>query len=132
MSTQETNRRRFPRFTLQPMYTPVSVHLAGDNAPMFEGHAYDISEGGIMFELDRPIAPGTSVYAQVTLPAPCVCDDDPAETRSIMVQGNVVWTDDSEPGPVRMALAISRFARHIDRERLLRAISTGRLSRRAA
>lgn len=126
------NRRRFERFALQPMYTPVCVReIDGDASPL-EGHAYDVSEGGIRFELDRAVAKGARVTMQITLPS----GQGPIEStrgceRSVIVFGNVVWQDDSEPGPVRMALAITSFARLGDRERLLKSLGSGRYLRAA-
>ncbi len=126
----DINRRKFERFVVSPMYCPVSLRPITEDRFGYEGHAYDISEGGIMFEMDRPFEPGTGVAVQITLPGdhPHELDSD----RSIYVMGNVVWVDDSEPGPVRMAIAFTRFARFGDRERLLRGLSRGMLLRRAA
>lgn len=124
------NRRRFERFALSPMYTEVKVCSLQGPLPTFEGHAYDVSEGGVQFELDRHLAPGTPVAMELTFPGAAF---DPFDTtgNTVVVVGNVVWADDSEPGPVRMALAITRFARDTDRERLLKQMSRGRISRAA-
>jgi hypothetical protein len=122
------NRRRFERFALRPMYTRVVVRLVADQSYDFEGHAYDVSEGGIRFELDRPIDPGTPVAIQVTLPGAA------AEGGwSVFVFANVIWVDEDadEPGPVRMAAAFTRFARAGDKERLLSQLSSGRYARAA-
>jgi hypothetical protein len=126
------NRRRFERFVLQPMYTPVSVRLADSQDTALEGHAYDVSEAGVRFELDSPVAPGTAVMMQITLPTGLGEPDQDTESgRSVLVQGNVVWLDDSEPGPVRMAMVITRFVRLGDRDRLLRRLISGRYARAA-
>ncbi|MBL8875344.1 MAG: PilZ domain-containing protein [Phycisphaerae bacterium] len=126
------NRRRFERFALQPMYTPVCVReIDGDASPL-EGHAYDVSEGGIRFELDRAVAKGARVTMQITLPTgQGTIESTQGGERSVIVFGNVVWQDDSEPGPVRMALAITSFARLGDRERLLKSLGSGRYLRAA-
>ena len=124
------NRRRYERFALSPMYTPVSVRLLDSETFDLEGHAYDISEGGIRFELDRPIAPGTHIAMQIALPAG-LGSAQSGPGRSVFVLGNVVWIDDEEPGPVRMALAITRFARAGDRERLIERLASGRYARAA-
>jgi hypothetical protein len=124
------NRRRFERFATPAMYTPVSVRLLEDETFSLEGHSYDISEGGAQFELDRGIEPGTQIALQITLPQTLTVDIGPG--RSVFVFANVVWCDDSEPGPVRMAVVFSRFARAGDKERLMRQLSSGRLSRVAA
>lgn len=119
------NRRRFERFSTRPMYTPVVVRLAG--LPVGEGHAYDISEGGVRFELDAPIPPGTPVEMTITLPG-----RSPETDRRIAVAANVVWArrDPDEPGPVQMAAAFTRFAA-ADRERLLANLNTERYARAA-
>ena len=122
------NRRQHARYLVSPGYTPVSLRLLDTERFSLEGHAYDISEGGVMFELDRGVDPGTPVAVQITLP-PAAGDVGPG--RSVFVFGNVVWLDDSDPGPVRMAVAFTRFARLGDRERLLRALVNGRLVRAA-
>jgi hypothetical protein len=107
------------------MYTPIAVRLLDRDHFEFEGHAYDISEGGVRFELDRPVQPGTRIAMQITLPS--INEFDLGPGRSVFVFANVVWIDDEdEPGPVRMAAVFSQFARVGDRERLLRQFSTGR------
>lgn len=122
------NRRQHARYLVQPGYTPVSLRLLDSERFTLEGHAYDISEGGLMFELDRGVDPGTAVAVQITLPPN---EHDVGPGRSIFIFGNVVWLDDAEPGPVRMAVAFTRFARLGDRERLLRALANGRIARAA-
>ncbi len=123
------NRRRFERFALQPMYTPVAVRFLDQEHFTLDGHAYDISEGGVQFELDDAIEPGTPIALDITLPRCGLPDEGPG--RSIFVLGNVVWCDQSEPGPVRMALAITRYTRAGDKERLLNQLSARRLHRAA-
>ena len=122
------NRRRFERFALAPMYTPVAVRLLADDTFEFEGHAYDIGEGGLRFELDRPIDPGTPVAIRVMLPGA-----GPEELRSVCVLANVIWVDEDadEPGPVRMAAAFTKFARAADKWRLMGLLGSGRFARAA-
>jgi PilZ domain len=118
------DRRQHARFVTEPMYTPIAARLLESEVFDIEGHAYDISEGGLRFELDRPIAPGTKIAMQITLPS---FHADIGPGRSIFVFANVVWIeDDDEPGPVRMAAVFTHFARAGDRERLLRQFATGR------
>lgn len=124
------NRRRFERFNLPCAYSAVAVRLMDSERFEHEGHAYDISEGGIQFELDRGIEPGTPVAMRVDLPT-SMLSDDMGPGRSVFLMGNVVWLDDSDAGPARMALAITRFAREGDRERLIRAFAARRLTRAA-
>ncbi len=124
------NRRRFERFSLPFAYTSIGVRRLESERFEFEGHAYDISEGGVQFELDRAIEAGTPVAMRVDLPT-SMLPDDMGPGRSVFLTGNVVWMDDSDVGPVRMALAITSFARQGDRERLFKAFAARRLSRAA-
>lgn len=129
---QLINRRQFERFALVAAYNPVAIRLLDQDHFSLEGHAYDISEGGIQFELDHPIAPGTPVAIQITLTAAQrAAARDIGPGRSIFVFANVVWLSEEEPGPVRMAAAFTRFARAGDRERLFNQISAGKLRRAA-
>lgn len=114
------------------MYTPVCVREIDGNGRPLEGHAYDVSEGGVRFELDQAVPTGSRVTMQITLPAgQGPIDSESGSERSVIVFGNVVWLDESEPGPVRMALAITNFARLGDRERLLKSLGSGRYLRAA-
>lgn len=125
MKIQAIDRRQFARFQLEHMYTPVAVRTLDSELFSIEGHAYDISEGGIRFELDRPIAPGKKVAMQITLPDLDASHIGPG--RSVFVFANVVWIEDEdEPGPVKMAAVFTHFARVGDRERLLRQFASGR------
>src|SRR5438309_785439 len=85
------NRRRFERLRLQPMYTTLTLCRL-DNQRILEGHSYDISEGGVQFELDEPVEAGTPVAIEIALPR---AGRGPT---TIEVLGNVVWMDESEPG----------------------------------
>lgn len=126
------NRRRFERFELPCMYTSVGVRTMDSDDFNREGHAYNVSEGGVQFELDYGIAPGTPIALRVDLPPAVLASGDIGPGRSVYLMGNVVWLDDSDgPGPVRMAMAITRFARAGDRERLMRIFSAGKLRRAA-
>lgn len=119
------DRRQYPRFVLEPMYTPIAVRVDDDGAFDIEGHAYDISEGGVRFELDRPVPPGSRIAMQITLPS--VFDGDIGPGRTILVFANVVWLEeDDELPPHRMAAVFTHFARAGDRDRLVRQFATGR------
>lgn len=128
MSENAAERRQHERFRVHPMYTPVCLRTLDTEAFAHEGHAYDLSEGGMQLELDRGIDPGTPVAVQVSLP-PDTGDIGPG--RSVFIFGTVVWLADDEPGPARLAVAFRAFARMGDRDRLLRAFGARR-ARRAA
>lgn len=107
------------------MYAPVAVRFLENEAFTVEGHAYDISVGGMRFELDRAIEPGTQVAMQITLPS--INDTDIGPGRSVFVFANIVWLEDEdEPGPARMAAVFAYFARAGDEERLQRIFKSGR------
>jgi hypothetical protein len=120
------DRRRFARFVVEPMYTPIAARVQddGDDGPFnLEGHAYDISEGGMRFELDRPVEPGRRIAIRIFLPGTCERD----EGRSVLVEGRVVWLEDADqPGPCRLAVVFTHFARAGDRDRLIRHFGSGR------
>lgn len=128
--TQSVNRRRFERFRLPPMYTPIAVRPLDEGEPDLDGHAYDISEGGVRFEVDHAIAPGTPIAMEITLPATL---ESLEPERRVQAFGSVVWTDEDpdEPGPVRMAAVFTRFAGLGDKARLLGQLSSGSFSRAA-
>jgi len=115
------------------MYTPVRVRRLDDPVFAHAGHAYDISEGGVRFELDEPIDPGTPIAIQITLPSGGQGSDaDIGPGRAVFVLGNVVWVSEEDlPGPVRCAAAFARFARAGDRERLMHRLVAGRFARAA-
>ena len=131
MSSQpRVNRRAHERFMLERGYTSVSARIHPDEVAFsLEGHVYDISEGGICFELDRPIEPGSVVSLRIDLPLNC---GDRGPGRSVFVTGNIVWCDVDEPGASRMALAVTRFDREGDKGRMMRALSAGKRFLRAA
>lgn len=116
------NRRQFPRFQLEAAYAPMSITRAVDDAPISDGHVYDVSEGGLRFEADEPIAPGTAVDLRITLPT-LSGQGDPGAIR---VRANVVWIEDlDDPAPYRMAAVITAFATPADRDRLLTELRRG-------
>lgn len=121
------NRRQFERFRLPVGYTPIAVRPLRAQQARLVGHAYDISEGGVRFELDRPVPAGTRVAMRIGLPTPT------GPARAVFAFGNVVWLNDDpdEPGPVRMAAVFTRFPHAADRQRLLDHLSSGRRARAA-
>lgn len=128
-TAQPLNRRRHERFRLPPMYTTVSVCPLERPDDVREGHAYEVSEGGIRFELDAPMPLGADIVIRLTLPA---IAGEPAVDRTIFARGRVLRiVDEDAPGPVRMAARFTRFIREADRDRLLARFSTGHLARAA-
>lgn len=128
----ELDRRQHPRFMVSPMYTEAQLRVLDEDTYRHVGHVYDMSEGGVQFEMDRPIAPGTAVALQVALPnPPANVEDVDGYGRAIFVVGNVVWCESDEPGPARMAMVITRYCHAGDRERLLRRLTRGQYLRAA-
>lgn len=123
------DRRGHARFRVNPGYTPVEVRVHPEDEHRLGGHVYDLSEGGVCFEIDHPIEPGARVSLKIELPLPMVGPGDAG--RAVFLTGNVVWCDTEEPGAARMAVAVTRYDRAGDRERLIRALSAGRYLRAA-
>lgn len=108
------------------MYTPVAVRLLGESEFSRDGHCYDVSESGVQFELDEPLPPGTPVEVRLELPG-----DIDDHQRPVRALANIVWQDQSEPGPTRMAATFTRFSNMADRQRLFARITSGQLVRAA-
>jgi hypothetical protein len=126
--TPDENRRQFERFAVIPAYTEVLVRLPGRREPL-EGHAYDISEGGVRMELDETIEPGTSIVVEVKLPPG---NSNKTGIEEVLARGTVMWADDDGvPGPVRMGVLFDEFASNVDRDRLLGRFATGAYNRAA-
>ncbi|MBL0927859.1 MAG: PilZ domain-containing protein [Phycisphaerales bacterium] len=124
-----SERRKHPRFVMPSMYTSVAVRPLDSERFLWTGHAYDLSEGGMRFELDQPIAPGTRVAIRIQLPGSASLRA--ADRRPIYVFANVVWVEQDDldqAGPVRMACVFSRFVQPGDQERLLARLNSGRYS----
>ncbi|MEM9082231.1 MAG: PilZ domain-containing protein [Planctomycetota bacterium] len=120
-------RRIHQRYTLPSSYTEIAIRPFDKDEFNLMGHAYDISEGGIRFELDQPIEPGTRIGIRIMLPRATMTQT--TEKRAIFAMGNLVWTnhDDIElGGPIRMACTITRFMQPGDLEMLRRALESGR------
>lgn len=129
MKQQPIDRRRHERFATAPMYTTISARTYDESGFSRHGHAYDISEGGVRFELDQPIEPGTSVDVQIRLPTASIDRSRETHNRPIYAMGTVVWCETGEPGPAKLAVAFSCFAHDSDRERLLDPLRTHGLGR---
>jgi hypothetical protein len=130
MSNQlNVNRRMHERFVLERGYTAAAARVHGEDTVFaHEGHVYDISEGGVCFELDEPVPTGSRISLRIDLP---LNSGDQGPGRSVFVTGNVVWADLDEPGACRMAMAITRFDREGDKGRMIRALTSKRYLRAA-
>ena len=120
-----TDRRKFTRYSLPSMYSRVIVRRADSEEFCMDGHAYDISRGGIRFELDEAIEAGAEIAVRIDLPQ-TVCERS-TERRSVFAFANVVWNGaEDEFGPVRHAATFTRFAQEGDEESLQERLSQGR------
>jgi len=123
----QTNRREFERFRTPPGYTPVSVRALDPETADLDGHVYDLSEGGIQFEIDRALEPGTPISIELKLPAAFG-----PQSETLRATAAVIWTDNDEiDGPVRIAARFTGFARTDDRRRLVEGLVRRRFTRAA-
>ncbi|HBS28646.1 MAG TPA: hypothetical protein DEB06_04145 [Phycisphaerales bacterium] len=126
---QASDRRRHPRYLLPSSYTAVEARPMDSESFDWKGHAYDISEGGMRFELDHPVEPGTRIAVRIQLPGAEFLRL--TERRPVYVFANVVWIEEDDldqPGPVRMACVFHRFVMPGDKERLCKRLASGRFS----
>lgn len=126
---QASDRRRHQRYVLPSMYTGVDVRPMDSESFDWKGHAYDISEGGMRFELDHAIEPGTRIAVRIQLPGAEFLRL--TERRPVYAFANVVWVEEDDldqGGPVRMACVFSGFVMPGDRERLSQRLASGRFS----
>jgi len=125
MMRTPSERRRFDRFVLPAMYSRVLVRPLDSEQFLWDGHAYDISRGGVRFELDQPIEPGTPVAMELELPPTSA--ERSTQRQPVYAYANVVWIEqDDLPGPVRQAAVFTGFATAEDEKRLLERIHSGR------
>lgn len=123
------DRRAFPRYLLPSMYTNIAVRPLESDEFCWEGHAYDISQGGMRFEVDHPIPAGTPVAIRIELPG--ASSLRVADRKPVYVFANVVWIEEEDidaAGPVRMACVFKRFVQPGDQERLMARLKSGRYS----
>ena len=121
----QRDRRQSTRFSVKPMYTRVLVRPDGERLFTMDGHASDISLGGMRFELDAALPTGSPIGLMLELPDNSV-GSAPDAMRLIAATGTVVWLDDDDvPGPVRMAAIFHSFESQEDESRLSEALATG-------
>lgn len=130
--TTGSDRRLHTRFALPAMYTAVAVRPLDQDAFNLFGHAYDLSEGGMRFEVDEAIPAGAAIVVRLQLPGPAISW---SEQRPVYAFANVVWVEQEDvelgAGPVRMACVFRRFVQQSDLDRLRQALGSGRYSQAA-
>jgi hypothetical protein len=123
------DRRRHTRFVLPSMYTEVEARALDAEQFEWKGHAYDVSEGGMRFELDRPIEKGKPIAVRLQLPG--AQHLAASARRPVYAFANVVWVEEddvAQGGPVRMACVFTRFVMPDDDARLRTRLRSGRYS----
>ena len=105
--TTSNDRRHHPRFTVDPMYSAITVRPVSEQrskgADPSEGHVYEVSLGGMRFELDEPLPVGAKIEVDVVLPG---------IEKPIHAQARVARVFDAvdDPGPRRMVAEFETFA----------------------
>lgn len=106
------DQRQHPRIKVPAMYSLIRARVVGSNRYNWTGHIYDVSLGGVRFELDMPIEPGTQLEIRGMLPG--------SGHTTFRAVGNVarVHSDADEQGPAIMGLQFESFQSPMDRHRL--------------
>ena len=106
------DQRQFPRIKVPAMYTLVRARVTGSNRYTFTGRIYDVSVGGIRFDLDMPVQPGTQLELRGMLPG--------GGHTTFRAMGRVVRIDGeaTDRGPQTYGLAFESFRSPMDRQRL--------------
>lgn len=116
ISEPSRDQRQHPRIKVPAMYTLIRARVLGSNRYNWTGHIYDVSLGGVRFELDMPVEPGTQLEIRGMLPG--------AGHTTFRAIGRVVrvHSDASELGPAIMGLHFESFQSPMDRHRLAQYI----------
>ncbi len=99
------------------MYTLVRVRPHGQGRYCWTGHIYDVSAGGMRFELDQSLDPGTQIDVRAMLPG--------AHHITFNATGRIVrlHDDDDVSGPARMGMVFDEFRHGTDEDRLSQYLS---------
>lgn len=124
-SAKYDERRRFDRIAVEAAYTGIRVQRVHQmRMQVLEGHAYDLSEGGLRLETDVPLVPGEHVAISIDLPG----------EDAVFASGRVirVFDEDEDPGPRRAAVEFRHFLTKTDQNRLRRHLQRSMTRREAA
>lgn len=112
------DQREHPRIKVPAMYTLLRARVLGSSKYTWTGHIYDVSVGGMRFELDMPIEPGTQLELRGMLPG--------SGHTTFRAIGRVVrvHSDREERGPAILGLKFESFQSPMDRQRLSEYIDT--------
>ncbi len=110
------DQRQHPRIKVPAMYTLIRARILGSNRYNWTGHIYDVSLGGVRFELDMPVEVGTELEIRGMLPG--------AGHTTFRAVGRVVrvHTEEGDHGPAIMGLQFESFQSPMDRHRLAQYI----------
>lgn len=125
-TAQASELREHPRIKVPAMYTLVRARVVGSTKYTWTGHVYDVSLGGIRFELDMPVEVGTQLELRAMLPG--------SDHTTFRVVGRVarIHSDVDEPGPAVMGLKFEAFRSPMDRHRLAHYIDSRQQAERIA
>lgn len=117
-SEHRRDQREHPRIKVPAMYTLLRARVLGSTKYTWTGHIYDVSLGGLRFELDMPVEPGTQLELRGMLPG--------SGHTTFRAIGRVVrvHSDIEERGPVVLGLRFESFQSPMDRERLSQYIES--------
>lgn len=117
-TAKSRDQRQYPRIKVPAMYTLLRARVLGSTKYTWTGHIYDVSVGGMRFELDMPIQPGTQLEIRGMLPG--------SGHTTFRAIGRVVrqHSDNDERGPVILGLQFESFQSPMDRQRLADYIET--------
>ena len=104
------DRRRRRRVNLQPMYTTVSVRVLSKRDVPLDGHAINLSETGVVVEVDSVIPIGQAVTLELTVAGLGRLREETWPTYSVAAE--VVRVDDLAEfpqGPYRVAMRFVRI-----------------------
>lgn len=116
ISQTSRDQRQYPRIKVPAMYTLIRARILGSTRYNWTGHIYDVSLGGVRFELDMPVEPGTQLEIRGMLPG--------SGHTTFRAVGRVVrdHSDADNQGPAIMGLAFESFQSPMDRHRLAQYI----------
>ena len=111
-AAEAAEARATPRLKVPAMYSLLRARPAGEDQYRWTGHIYDVSLGGMRFELDCALEPGTVIEVRGVLPG--------RSHVTFSAAGTVVRYHDDHPdlGPARMGMIFQRFSSDSDQTRL--------------
>ena len=117
--------RQSSRLKLSAMYSSIHVRPRHSRQFCWSGHIYEVSDAGLRFELDHPVALGKPVDVRATLPG--------RNATTVNLSGRIVryHDDPDDPGPIRVGMKIDSFSTEDDRRLWLDYIRSSRLSQAA-